>query len=507
MRTVITRRTLGISWDDRRIQGCVIRSGIAETTIEKIMLVPRELNQALVPVHRINDDLKSFVQEIGREIETCVTCAPESEVMYRTLLRPFSDRKKIADTIGPEVETLLPAVDSRLLLDFVLLGKDRGGMHIIQALCARTPSVQGLVGVCKDAGLDPEIVDCPSVAVAAGARSLFDLPDDKTIVIVHLGWSETSVAILSGKAIRYLGALPWGFKRFVPAPARKDTADTPVDTFPSGPSGLVDGGEQLKAFFREILIMLEKYGELEGEEVLLSAGYAHLIRDFPKRAEESLGMGILAPALKDVQFEGSMDDLLSGFLSVSLASRGFETTDEVNFRQGELGLTKHMKKLRLYAGPWAKAALALLVIWIFALSLDVILLARTNRDLTRKINAEFISVMPKNTPMMDPVKQMEQYMNRLSGQAGALEGGGSDSPLEILKDISAGIPANLDVTFDTINIDETGITLSGSTNTYNNVEQIQALLAKLPYMKEVKIVSANVDKTDQKVKMKIVCKK
>ncbi len=102
---------------------------------------------------------------------------------------------------------------------------------------------------------------------------------------------------------------------------------------------------------------------------------------------------------------------------------------------------------------------------------------------------------------------MEQHLGRLSGQAGTLDGAAADSPLEILKDLSAGIPATLDVVFDSINIDQESITLSGSTTSYNNVEQMQAVIAKLPYVKEVKIVSANVDKTDQKVKLKLVCKK
>jgi hypothetical protein len=366
--------------------------------------------------------------------------------------------------------------------------------------------VQNLVGVCKDAGLDPEIIDCPSAAVAAGARFLFDLPDDKSVLIVYMGWAETSVAILAGKTIKYIGALPWGFERIL-LPAIPEGTTAAATFAQEMQPGTVEGGDRLKGFFREILIILERAGELEGEQVLLSAGYARLIRDFSQKAQDSLGITILNPALKDIQFEGTMDGLLSGFLSASLACRGFNTDDEVNFRQGELGLTKHMKKLKVYAGPWAKAALALLVIWIFGLALDVFLMARTNADLTKKIKTEFASVMPKNTPMVDPVKQMEQYLNRLSGQSGSLEGGASDSPLEILKDISAGIPANLDVTFDSINIDEGSITLSGSANTYNNAEQIQAVLAKIPYIKEVKIVSANVDKTDQKVKLKLVCKK
>ena len=67
--------------------------------------------------------------------------------------------------------------------------------------------------------------------------------------------------------------------------------------------------------------MLEKSGELEGEQVLLATGYAHLMKDLPQRAQASLGLGVLDPTLKDIKFEGSMEDLLPGFLSASLACR------------------------------------------------------------------------------------------------------------------------------------------------------------------------------------------
>lgn len=158
-------------------------------------------------------------------------------------------------------------------------------------------------------------------------------------------------------------------------------------------------------------------------------------------------------------------------------------------------------------GPWIKAALVLLVIWVLGLGMNVFLKSRTNADLTKKIGAEFSSVMPKGTPMVDPVKQMEQYLARLSGQGGALDGANAGTPLEIIKDISAGIPDGIEVVIDSINIDGESITMSGSTGKYDDVEQIQAVLARLPYIKEVKIVSANVDKNDQKVKMRLTCRR
>ncbi|HWR68355.1 MAG TPA: pilus assembly protein PilM [Desulfomonilia bacterium] len=506
MRTVITRKTLGVTWDEQRVQACLIRSGIAEFVIEELMIVPRELDSSGHPIHGAGEDLKAVTDRIGPDVEICVAALPEGEIMYRKLARPFADRRKILETIGPEVENLLPVMDSKLLVDFVLLGRDAAGAHMVQALCARTSSVQELVDVFKGSGLDPETVDCPSVAVASGARTLFDLPADKGMVVMHMGWSETSLAILSGSSIRHVGALPYGFERIASAHAPDGAAARTVDMEGIRTYG-VDGGDLLAGLFREVLITLTKGGELGGDQILLATGYTGFIRDFGKKAEDMLGMKVQSPPMGDVRFRVRMDELLEGFLSFSLACRGIDGNDAVNFRQGELGLSRRFKKIMGDAGPWMKAAAVLLVIWILGLGLDVYLKSHTDAVLTEKINAEFSAVMPKGTPMVDPVKQMEQYLARLSGRTGNLETAAAGSPLDILKDLSAGIPKDMDVIIDTLNIDDESITLSASTGKYDDVERVQTILAKLPYIREVKIISANVDKNDQKVKMKLVCKR
>lgn len=506
MRTVITRRSLGVVWDERRVQACLVRSGLAEFVIEDIVVVPRELDEAGNPLRPPAEDLRAVVDRMGSGSETCVAALPEAEIMYRKLTRPFSDRRKIMETIGPEVETMLPALDSKLLVDFVLLGKNTEGSYTVQALCAKTSSVMNLVDVWKSAGLDPEIVDCPSVSMASGARTLFDLPQDKLVVVLHVGWSETSVAVLAGGVIKNAWALPYGLDAIVSAGATRGADPMPVDLEGLRTRG-VEGGDVLAGMFREILIMLDRSVGLEGEQVLLATGYSGLIRDLEGEAREKLGMSLVTPRLKDVQVRAGTDLLLDAFLSVSLACRGGSSDDPVNFRQGELGLNRRFRKVMGEAGPWVKAAVVLLVIWVMGLGLNVFLKSRTNADLTKKIRTEFSAVMPKGTPMVDPVKQMEQYLTRLSGQAGVLEGASTGTPLEIIKDLSAGIPGSIDVMIDSINIDGESITLTGSTGKYDDVEQIQAVLARLPYIKEVKILSANVDKNDQKVKMRLTCRR
>ena len=92
MRTVITRRSLGISWDERRVQACLVRAGIAEFVIEGLMIVPRELDASGNPVHGPAEDLRHVVDRMGSDAEICVSALPEAEIMYRTLTRPFPDR-------------------------------------------------------------------------------------------------------------------------------------------------------------------------------------------------------------------------------------------------------------------------------------------------------------------------------------------------------------------------------------------------------------------------------
>jgi hypothetical protein len=120
---------------------------------------------------------------------------------------------------------------------------------------------------------------------------------------------------------------------------------------------------------------------------------------------------------------------------------------------------------------------------------------------------EFSTVMPGGTPIVDPVKQMEQHAARLTshGGGGALSGGATT--LEIIRDLSAGIPRNIDVALDNVFIDENSITITGSAATYDSVERMKESLSALSYVEGVKIASANVDKNDQRVRLKLVCDK
>ena len=500
----MARYTLGIYWDNVSVHACLIRTGIAaEFSLEKIIGMPREYDEHYEPLHPAEEDIAALLKDLPPDVLGSVAVGmSEREIMHRSLMRPFGDRKKIAQTIAPEVETLLPVLDGQIIVDYVLLGRDDAGLHHIETLSSRHASVQALIsGLNEKAGIDPEIVDSPSAALLAGARNIFNLADDTAYLFLHMGWDDTSLAVLQGAAVKYVGAFPYGFGKIAPrllgSPAV--LARELEERLEQG----IEAGELLDTCVREVLIALSRIDSPGQSYALVPTGYACFITDLAQRFKASANILPGVPERGEDKGGISMDEVLAHFLPVSLALRGIDSTDRINFRKGELAYTRKIEWLKGYTGAWGKIAVAFVVLFVLGLGVDLFTRARINGELTRRIQAEFSAVMPAGTPMVDPVRQLEQHLSRITSKNGGP--GGKDTPLEIIRDISAGIPKSIDVLVDNILIDENSIMISGTTKSYENVERIKASLSSLPYVAEVEIVSANVDKLDQRVRLKLVC--
>ncbi len=499
------RYSVGIYWDNVSLHACLIKVGAAELTIEKFISMPREYDEKFIPTKNISEEIPELLREARIEpFDTCVVGVPESETMHRSLLRPFGDRKKIALTIGPEVETLLPILDGGIIVDYVLLGKDEAGLHRVETISVRHGSIQKLITELKASGMDPEIIDSPSASLLAGARNVFSLQDHTTYLFLHMGWRDTSLAALKGTEVKYVGVFPYGFEKIATC-IPGDTAKDPQSMEQRLREG-VEAGKMLDPTIREVLIALSRIDSTDHNYVLIPAGYACSIRDLSDRFNAVADISMDLPERKVLRTDADIQSILRSFMPLSLACRGIDSTDGINFRKGDLGYTKRIEWLKGYAGAWTKVAAVFVILWLFGLGLNISLNAKVNHQLTKLIAKEFSTVMPSGTPIVDPVKQMEQHYARLSAHGGGALNGGATS-LEIMRDLSAGVPRNIDVVLDNVFIDENSITITGSAASYDTVERMKESLSALSYVKGVKIASANVDKNDQRVRLKLVCDK
>jgi len=497
----MARQTVGIYWDDIFIHLCVLSSSITELTINRLIKYRREHNEDGAPKRSVSEDIKSLMDEVGLDADTCVGSLSEKDVMYRSIRRPFGDRKKISATIGPEIETLLPTGEGTLIFDYVVTGKDDAGQTILNCMATHAPPVQMRITELNNVGLDPELIDSPAASMIAGARNLFELTSDTRYVVVHIGMRDTSVVVFHGNNVRLIDGFPIGFDVIAREISRGSVADIVTK------KEAIEGGAAAMEIVREIGLALSRLDERLKGYVLILTGYARFIKDLPKHFEDTFAINMELPTTTDVVFDGSIEDLLDSFMAVSLAFRGVDSRDLTDFRQGDLAFTKKMEKIKGYIGLLAKVCIALFLIWIGGLALDVHLKGVIKDNLEAQIHKEFETVMPSGTPMVIPVKQMEQYIEQISKDIGVGSTQGQDAPLNIIRAISVNIPEDIKVVIDAITIDQGGMTLSGKTDSYNNVDKIKIALSKVKYISDVKIVSANVDKVDQSVRFKLICKK
>jgi general secretion pathway protein L len=77
------------------------------------------------------------------------------------------------------------------------------------------------------------------------------------------------------------------------------------------------------------------------------------------------------------------------------------------------------------------------------------------------------------------------------------------SVLEILNDISERVPKDLEVQVDRMVVDQEGIQIRGTTDTFNTVDSIKKGLESSEMYRDVVIASANLDQSGKGVRFEI----
>ena len=103
--------------------------------------------------------------------------------------------------------------------------------------------------------------------------------------------------------------------------------------------------------------------------------------------------------------------------------------------------------------------------------------------------AEVFSDILPGSRMVQPLAQAQEQMRGLQRRLRAFGGltGTQPSTLQILRELSARVPASLEVEVDSLTINEDAVELSASAASYDNVVSLQSALAASPLLDEVTI--------------------
>ncbi len=129
------------------------------------------------------------------------------------------------------------------------------------------------------------------------------------------------------------------------------------------------------------------------------------------------------------------------------------------------------------------------------------------------LNSEIARVFKKTFPrisrIVDPVQQMKVEIQGLKQKAiNELRMESDKGVLDLLKEISSGIPKDLNLTVTRMVIDPETVSIKGQTDTFNSVDRLKNGLSPSNLFRSVNISSANLDRTGKMVtfEMKLVRK-
>ena len=121
-----------------------------------------------------------------------------------------------------------------------------------------------------------------------------------------------------------------------------------------------------------------------------------------------------------------------------------------------------------------------------------------------EVQTIFKSTFPDIKKIVDPLQEMRIKLKSAQRQfAYPQETEFRIRNIDILNDISKLIPSNMDVELTRLVTGPEHVLISGNTNTFNSVDIIQNRLEGGSLFDKVTITSANIDKSDNRVRFKL----
>ncbi len=196
-----------------------------------------------------------------------------------------------------------------------------------------------------------------------------------------------------------------------------------------------------------------------------------------------------------------------GFINaLALATAEAEGLASINFAASR-SLASPMQFVENKKSLSVTAALLILLFGIFMFDILYSINMNSKREnlIKNTIASVFKSTFPEVKRIVDPVQQMKTKMDELGEKLG-LSGAPVEGmkTLDLLNEISAGVPVSMGTEIQSIVISPVKIILSGTTKTFNNIDAIKNNLEKTGIFTAVTIGSANTDRSGKYVRFKLM---
>jgi general secretion pathway protein L len=440
------------------ISGDHVRGALADRTYKSFDLVRVYEQERAADEPDLVAALTRIVAATG-PLDITISALPGEQVAKRLLTLPFTDRRRLRQVVPFALEEHLPFAVDDAAVAFAAVGRENGGTLVIAAF-ARKEILERHLELLARAGIDPKTVTLSTHALA-GFLSRVRNGYTGSQLVVEIQESGTSMVLMDQAGMpRAIRTVSQGFD------LRTESSKTPA------------AANAILTAVRQTLLV---HGSSDTPAELFLAGPAAASPELRKEFIQALEVPV--HDLTELNFASLLGKIakeparFAGCLAMLLSEAPAAPIELINFRQGTFafhGSSGSLHPLRL-TGLLAVCAVVLAVLHV---TLAIAVGARQLHLLNDEIKMAAAPALGDTDPAT--AKSMLQAKLTESTKRLRLLGGnlGHGSPLDVLLKLSRDIPPSVPIQANTLLVDQTGLKLEGSADSFAAVDQVKRLLER-----------------------------
>lgn len=346
--------TLGIDLDSFLLKGVALslekNQLKLDRTFEFIIETAPDENGNVKPLYT-TDQIQQL--ESLSDHKLIVSAADTQDILVRPLDLKLKKEKDIEDTLAFHVEPLLPYPVENAVIDKVTVSKDNDGSKLT-VFSIRKDHLTQHIDRWTGLEINPEVVSAAPQALVLFANKFVE--SENPFFVVHLAIEHSLAVLIDQKKLLAAQAIPSGLNPLIDAIAKEKNLDkvsayTELCNTSFGPHSTENPSvksalDELRMSITRTLYSLAK--QFKGREVkdLIITGPGAVIEGLTDTFVPQLNKSLLS--IKEDQASGtSKNELLNYALPIGAALSALpNTSDQINFRQGEFSYPEPWKRLK-----------------------------------------------------------------------------------------------------------------------------------------------------------------
>lgn len=469
----MAKRTLYLDFQSDGITWILMRAGFGNATIEKS-------GRIVCRAEAVNDPAAATaLRELRDSLDipglACLAAISTRGLLVRHIAVPFGDKRKVRQILPLELEATLPVAADELSLDFQMAGS--GDDHAAITVAMPKAQIAAHLKLLREAGLDPLLMTFSGLPAAV---LLAASPHGEDVSLLIDGDDRHCLFFIVGRRrIQFIRS--W-------RPPASDPA----------PNG--------------VLQTAIKQTVEAAAQVLPEAVKVHAIRLTPRCIRfyplEHLASGECPVSILDLK--ASMPAALTGALPEdrgqgALALRLYEPLADKGFNlyRSTFPIKRFVLQHRNHLVRIGALAAVLTALFMTNVYLDIRRADKHTAVLEAEAEAILKQAFPETRNIVNPLQQMIVKLRETRSLEPASSSGPQVTQIDVLDTISKALPDSLDIHVTQLVSGAERVQLSGTTGTFEAVNEARELLEKATYFDKITIVSANMDQNAGRVRFKL----